>query len=117
MRLDAIIQRHKDNMLSIARLSAAAISAKVVSRTPVDSGRLRQSWTPKNGAPDFSNAGGDFAVVANSLQAGDTFTLANGQPYVRRIEYEGHSPQAPTGMLRISVAEWQQIVRGVVRGN
>ena len=111
-------------MLSITRLSAAAISAKVVARTPVESGSLKASWTPgineivaDNIDTRSETRRHDYAAVCNRLQAGDKYSLANGQDYARKIEYEGWSRyKAPQGMLRISVAEWDQIVRGVVRG-
>jgi len=31
------------------------------------------------------------------------------------IEYEGHSQQAPAGMLRVSTAEWDDIVARNIR--
>lgn len=115
--LYAIIERYHDKLDNVYRESCALISSKVITRTPVDTGLLRHSWTPSKGNPDFSNVGGSVAEVCNSLQIGETYSLGNGQPYVRRIEYEGHSPQAPDGMMRRSIAEWQQFVDEAVRGS
>ena len=42
--------------------------------------------------------------------------LINPSPYANRIEYEGHSSQAPSGMVRRTVAEFQQIVTVAVNG-
>ena len=115
--LIAQIKMYKGDILSTYQVSCAVVSTKIVSRTPVDTGLLRKSWTPAKNRTDASNSGGDIAAVTNSLKLGDTFTLTNAQPYARVIEYEGHSPQAPAGMVRVSTAEWQQIVDEAARGN
>lgn len=36
--------------------------------------------------------------------------LVNAQPYVRRIEYEGWSTQAPAGFVRITAVQFDQFV-------
>ena len=109
------------------RESCNVLATKVIMRSPVMFGSLRASWNPNNGEPVASNVdirGGDpmpqrnkLASVINTLAVGDRFSLANGQPYARKIEYEGHSMQAPNGMLRVSVAEWPDIVKRAVDGN
>ena len=110
------VEEYKRRLIEVERKACAGLARRIVYRTPVDIGTLRFSWTPSIGMPDYSNSGGDFFAVAHSLQPGDTFCLANGQPYVRVIEYNGHSNQAPHGMMRISIAEWGQILRGAVGG-
>lgn len=124
-QLSALIRRYKADTLSAYRLSCATLSAKNASRVPVDQGSLRASWTPNNGEPIARNVDigedpsaarvNDVAKVVNTLQLGDTYSLANGQPYARRIEYEGHSAQAPSGTMRVTAAEWDQIVNQAVR--
>jgi hypothetical protein len=37
--------------------------------------------------------------------------IANFKPYIRRLEYEGHSDQAPNGMLGVTVQEWADIIQ------
>lgn len=54
-------------------------------------------------------------AVANSGKAGDVTYMLNSVPYILRLEYEGHSTQAPAGMVRINVAAFQQQVDEVVR--
>ena len=120
--LSNLVAKYKDRLENMQRLSAAALSAKVITRTPVLTGSLRASWTPNNGSPIANNVniggGGNsraaVTAVVNSLKAGDTYSLANGQPYARRIEYEGWSAKAPGGMVRVSVAEWQSVVNEAV---
>lgn len=123
-QLSALIAKYKRHTVSTMRLSCAVLTSKTDSRTPVAEGDLRASWTPNNGQPIARNvyvsAGespsrNDSAQVINSLKVGDTYSYANGQPYARRIEYEGWSLQAPAGMLRVSTAEWDAIVRASAR--
>lgn len=121
-KLSELTLRYKQRLSHVQQNSCAELSNRVLARTPVDSGSLRASWTPNKGEPVAINVdtttGGtrhDITSVIHSLKLGDTYSLANGQPYARRIEYEGYSPQAPAGMLRVSVAEWSQIVAEEVK--
>ena len=50
------------------------------------------------------------------LKLGDTAYLVNNLPYAVPLEY-GHSSQAPAGMVRVTIAEFQQIVEAAVRAN
>ena len=52
---------------------------------------------------------------ANAGRAGDVTYMLNSVPYILRLEYEGHSRQAPLGMVRINVASFQQQVDAYVR--
>jgi len=113
--LGDLIRTYQNRTEDMLRLSCAELSALVITRTPVDTGVLQKSWTPKKGEPDYSNRGGSVDAVTNTLEVGDTYSLGNGQPYVGVIEYEGHSQQAPAGMLRVSTAEWDDIVARNIR--
>lgn len=85
---------------------------KVVSRTPVKTGRLRKSWRPTINSPSVSlkKANGD-AIITKVSQAklGDSIFLVNNLPYAQKIE-AGSSNQAPAGMVRVTVAEYQKII-------
>tara|TARA_R110000850_G_scaffold144598_1_gene266659 strand:- start:232 stop:615 length:384 start_codon:yes stop_codon:yes gene_type:complete len=85
---------------------------KVVSRTPVKTGRLRKSWQPTINSPSVSlkKANGD-AIITKVSQAklGDSIFLVNNLPYAQKIE-AGSSNQAPAGMVRVTVAEYQKII-------
>ncbi len=86
------------------------IAARIVKRTPVDSGDARKNWKDRGNkeAPIW-----EFVNDARTI------------PYIFRLEYEqliksegvvrAWSPQAPHGMVRISAAEWPEIVRGAAR--
>jgi hypothetical protein len=81
-------------------------------------GRFRANWNVSQGTPDTSTTestqkGRGLAEAARALElaAGGVVYLSNGLPYARRLEYEGWSTQAPMGMVRLSVAEFDDFVR------
>jgi nitroimidazol reductase NimA-like FMN-containing flavoprotein (pyridoxamine 5'-phosphate oxidase superfamily) len=51
-----------------------------------------------------------------SLTIGQTAYLVNNLPYAVPLEY-GHSKQAPGGMVRITLARFQQVVDEAIRNN
>tara|TARA_R110002167_G_scaffold154560_2_gene348784 strand:- start:193 stop:576 length:384 start_codon:yes stop_codon:yes gene_type:complete len=89
-----------------------SLFSKVVLRTPVDTGRLSQSWRPTLNKPSqsLSSSGskGIEAVVAKA-KVGDSIFLVNNLPYAQKIE-SGSSKQAPAGMVAITVAEYKKII-------
>lgn len=92
---------------------ALAASDKVTERTPVDTGKAKGSWMGGINSPARNSPG--YLAVIGRLKLGDTFFLTNNQPYIRRLEY-GWSMQAPAGMVRITVAEFQNIVKRIAIG-
>lgn len=107
--------------------------SRVVQRTPVDTGRARANWTVSFDAPAPyvarpADKGDGMNYLLSQLQKfklGQTVWLTNGLPYIRVLEYgeypnpskgektvNGFSKRAPQGMVRVTVAEFGQIVRG-----
>lgn len=121
--IDDIVKKYQDRILNSAKFATTVFTTKVISRTPKDKGDLIASWNPKIGDPEADNiyvsAGDtkrhDVVGTINSMKLGDKFSLANGQPYAPRIEYEGYSPQAVSGMVGPTLLEWQQIVTAAAR--
>ena len=114
----------KKTGLSIDRAVVAAtvdISSEIISRTPVDTGRLRGNWIPSTGAAQVSELDRtepDLAgVKAEADKAvGGVYFLVNSLPYARRIEYEGWSSvKAPQGMVRVSVQNWRATLQEAIR--
>ena len=128
-KLAVIISNYKKRSQAVFQDACLELSSKVVTRTPVHLGSLRASWHPNIGEPVAKNVDininddspmpdrNKISSVIARLDIGDKFSLGNGQPYARPIEYEGHSPQAPEGMLRRSVEEWPDIVKRAINGN
>jgi len=89
----------------------AEVSTNIIQRSPVKSGRFRGNWyasindvssetsETRNGEQAISDA-----LLKAQKASGAIFTLSNNLPYGLKLEY-GSSKQAPSGFLRISVAE------------
>ena len=114
----------KANLEQVHKKVALEIFSRVILRTPVDTGRLRGNWQAGVGvfvpgtvdATDTSGSATIAAVTAVVTGAPPhaSLTLTNNLPYARRIEYDSWSRQAPAGMARVSVAEFDGVVAGVV---
>lgn len=89
-------------------------------------GRFRGNWqfsidTPADGTLDQVDPSGGVTLAKLRLQvgqltAGQTAYIVNNLPYAVPLEY-GHSQQAPGGMVRITLARFQQIVDEAIRNN
>lgn len=105
--------------------------SRVIMRTPVDTGRLRGNWhttqnAPARGERELNDDASPVRQDGEGSSAAKTemilevlgadrptqFYLTNTLPYAGVVEY-GSSKQAPQGMVRISVAEYQDIVSQV----
>lgn len=90
----------------------------IVKDTPVDSGRARGNWQASFNGPintQTNRRDKDATLVINeiigALKPGDgVWWLTNNLPYIAKLEYDGHSKQAPEGMVRKNVARFDQIV-------
>lgn len=101
----------------VVRGTLLGLTSRIVKRSPVDTGRFRNNWqastgTPATGQVQGTDKTGNKAVDAartqvNKLEMGQDFYLSNNLPYAHRLEF-GWSKQAPSGMLRLSIAELQQ---------
>lgn len=114
----------KDNTQQVVRKVAGDVLAKTVLRSPVDTGRFRANWVTTYGNPSYrTTAATDRSGQASILKgqgtirrtpAGETIYILNSLPYAIPLEY-GHSKQAPAGMVRLTVAEFQTFVDNAVR--
>lgn len=85
-------------------------------------GRFRGNWqvtfnAPASGARDRIDPSGaatlsEGAQVLEDAKVGITIYLVNNLPYAERLEF-GWSKQAPAGMVRVTVAEFQGIVEDI----
>lgn len=122
---------------TVVRVAALKVFTKVVLRTPVDEGQLRGNWQPslnrpKSGKKSNKDSSGSKTIrgiksVIGNHKAGQAVYLVNNMPYARVVEEglynhatkrttaSGFSSQAPKGMVRVTVAEFQSIVAKEVR--
>lgn len=107
-----------DKVDKARRASVLELFKLVIMATPVDTGRLRGNWQTTINSPagaaitrdDPSGAATLAEAMANLGSLADVVWFTNNLPYAERIEYEGWSRQAPEGMVRRHIAQWQRIV-------
>lgn len=134
LQLEAFVKKAGENAGAVVRKASLDVSRSVVMMTPVGNptlwkskppagyvgGRLRANWNASIGGPDLrTTTAVDATGTATIDRMGAVLAQADGQqdiyimnslPYAPVIEYEGHSKQAPAGMVRITVAQWQGFV-------
>ncbi|QLL16529.1 hypothetical protein [Pseudomonas chlororaphis] len=89
-------------------------------------GRFRSNWhlsidVVENVTFDEVDPDGQETIAAlvsavSDFTAGQVAYLINNLPYAIPLEF-GHSTQAPSGMVRVTVARFQQIVQEAIRNN
>ena len=99
------------------------VSEAIVMGTPVDTGRARGNWIPTVNNPSSAQLTTDDKTGAMALSKigavtmaapGSVYYLVNNLPYIQRLEY-GWSKQAPVGMVRINVKNFQAAIRKAVQ--
>lgn len=131
----AFLKRAEDNADSVLRETALALLASIVKRSPVDTGRFRGNWFVQEAiSPVVSlneDKRGSGVISAGQMElarfkVGDKLYILNHLPYsivLENGEYgtgpyatnkttrDGYSVQAPHGMVKITVREFEQYVR------
>ncbi len=100
------------------------VGASVINLSPVDTGRFLANWqfsidSVNSGEIDATDQMGDetlarFVGEVGPLTYGQTAYIYNNLVYGPSLEY-GHSRQAPRGMVRITLARFQEIVQQAIR--
>lgn len=112
-------EKYKKGYNDVVNISLFKLSRSVVFMTPVDEGRAQGNWFASLNS--FNNqisndTGPQFAQIENITDeaAGSTFYLVNNLPYIGKLEFEGHSNQAPSGMVRVSIENFQQMLEETI---
>jgi hypothetical protein len=122
--IDRIINKAKENGAAVARKVALELQAKVIEKSPVDTGMLRANWNVSLNLMDTaeysSDISGSTAIARGvgelfSFKVGDSIYITNNLPYVSKLEFGlygdgektsgGFSKQAPQGFVRITYKE------------
>lgn len=105
----------------VVKKVAFQLFRRIIEKTPVDTGRARASWNiaigsinpavaPEGQHPKSPNAlAAKAATVLTSYGADGRLPvvwISNNLPYIGELE-NGHSQQAPAGMVGLSIAEEQ----------
>lgn len=108
--------------------SYGILAGRVIQSTPVLTGQLKGSWRSTVGSqaipgglridPEGVGPLMEVKYAVSRWNYGETLYMANLTPYAYKIEYEGWSSRkAPLGMLRINVADIDNIVSSVLRNS
>ena len=115
-----VLKRAGDKADLVVRKSALNLLAQMVATSPVDTGRFKSNWQTGVGSLNADTGSttdsvGRFDSVIGGWTAGQSIWLTNSLPYAYRLEY-GWSKQAPGGMVRIALADFQQSIRKAAEG-
>jgi hypothetical protein len=135
LQLGDFANKTKQQANIIFRKTALELHSRVVEKTPVDTGIARSNWQAGvsvapvgtvnvidkgslGSPPNSVNASAAKAAI-NSFELGQTIYVVNNLPYIKVLEFgrdngTAGSIQAPNGMVRITVAEFPNIVSTVV---
>lgn len=112
----------------------SGVSDSIINKTPVDTGEARGNWQSSTGSPitskierfdkeaGFAPTSGDGVSLREARDVASKnidkdFYIMNNADHIQYLEYTGSylgSEQAPNGMVRITVADFQNIVNDVV---
>lgn len=122
--ISKFIQRTNGNIDKALRMAVVLTAQGIVSQSPVKTGRFRANWQFGRALPQGSLALTDTSGAATiakiagqvtSLKAGGEVWIVNNLPYSGKLEY-GHSQQAPSGMVRVTLANLPAAIEQYVRG-
>lgn len=132
--ISAFVKKAKGDTEKVVRKIVFDIGTKVVMRSPVGDGllwkspppkgyvggRFRGNWQygygsiPAGDLPDIDKTGAASTLRISSGLAGSAASgihyIVNNLPYAKRLE-NGWSTQAPSGMVALTLVEFQSIVK------
>ncbi len=90
-------------------------------RHPVDTGRARAGWGLSIGSPSpKSTPEGQYAAPSapdvSAIDGTQVVYLLNNVEYIGALE-DGHSKQAPNGMVRLSILEVESEIEAILQAN
>jgi hypothetical protein len=134
--LRALCEKYKVRAKDVTRSVVLDIGTRIVEKSPVGNpklwarpapkgyvgGRFRGNWqyafnvVPTAQLPDI-DASGLVSIARFAACKGEAGVhyIVNNLPYGPRLEFEGWSTQAPSGMVGITVVEWRSVVDKAVK--
>lgn len=137
--LSKFTKRVEDASDRVLRGAALSILSSIVKKTPVGNpsiwktkyppkgyagGRLRGNWQVNLNSPAVRRSGTKDKSGSTTISRGNgkiakasirtIIYIMNNLPYAEAIEY-GHSTQAPEGMVRATILDWQWAVMKAAR--
>lgn len=120
-QLRRIADKRKVTLETAVRRTVLGMGAQMVRMSPVDTGRFRSNWFYGDGlAPSGFDQSGSASLQritagVASWSPGETMRVTNSLPYARRLE-NGWSQQAPAGMVRTTIADFQARFSAELKG-
>lgn len=118
-QLARLARKVQTDIETVTRKAALDMAGSMVQRSPVDTGRFRGNWqyggdtlnAATDANADVAGAGalGRILSCLSGWRPGQAIYITNSLPYAHRLEY-GWSKQAPGGMVRVTVAEYQTYI-------
>jgi len=107
------------NAEKVVRKTVLDITYSLVDMSPVDTGRFKNNWQVATGSINRdTNSKTDSKMRAESsmlgFNIGETVYISNSLPYAQRLE-DGHSSQAPSGMVKVTLVKYQSFIKNAVR--
>lgn len=123
--IEKIAKKLNQSIESTVRATALELFGSIIVGTPVLTGRAKGNWQTSINEPITSivdrtgetESIAELKNVAGGSIAGKILWLSNNLPYIRRLEFDGHSSQAPAGMVRINVCRIKSIVSNAAKDN
>lgn len=125
-----IESRNTNQMLTAAKNTIMKMVERIIVRSPVDTGRFRNNWftsinvqntsvTNRRSGLAFGQSGGvrmreAFSTI-RSMNIGDTLYFTNNLHYAVKLEHGGSWRMAPSGMVRVTLADFQGTLDRVIR--
>lgn len=112
------IDKTKNKLDTFVKNLAVDIDQSLVLKSPVDTGRFKGNWVLGNGSVNASTlettSPANNEAEINSLNInGQIIYITNSLPYAYRLEYESWSNQAPSGFVRITMAEVNSMAKQI----
>jgi hypothetical protein len=139
LQLAAFAEKTKARANEVVRKVLFEVATSLVYKSPVGDGaywqspppkgyvggRFRANWQFAEGSIDYTTTETTDASGERSLGAiealipatpvGKVFYLTNSLPYAQRIEDGWSHRQAPNGVVRLTVVEWQDFIDKAIR--
>lgn len=119
-KTNAAVEKIRAAYEKVKRAVVLDAHARVVSATPIDTGRARGNWNLGIGGPDRSQLPpGKYSAMPSPPSAigrvvlGVDAFLSNNLPYIVRLN-EGSSKQAPAKYVERAIAETRAAFKGIV---
>lgn len=125
-QLEQFAEETMDQADEIFRDVVMLVAGVIIRLSPVDVGTFRGAWRLSidgydTSVPDTPDKEGSETLAAmlaevQSLTFGQAAFIQNNLKYAVPLEF-GHSTQAPTGIVRIAQARFQELVQQAIREN